>query len=802
MLQDLRYAIRMLLKSPGFTAVAVLTLALGIGANTAIFSVLDGLFVRFLPSPNPGRLVTIETVHPGGTDGIGGDNWEDWKAQNNVFDHMAYTHWTQDTLAAANFPGIGEAGRITGAMVSADFFPLFETRPLFGRWFSPDEYEWGRHPVVMLSYQLWRSRFGARPEVIGQSVMLSSHSYTVVGVMPPTFHFNEGYLCEYWIPFTFNSYGRRVVQFSGYASLKPGVSIELAQARLNELTKRMQKAYPETKSDWTPKLSLLRNKLFQEGRPMLLLFLVAVGVVLLIACANVANLLLARATARSREITVRRALGAGSGAVTRLLLTESLLLAITAALVGLLFAVWGIDILAAMTPAWLSLKSIVYIDQNVLAFTVGLSLLTGVLTGALPAFQASRTDINQTLKQSGPAAGAGIGHVRSLSVMVVSEVALSAALLVAAGLLSKSFVRLLQVNLGYRTEGILMVRLQLPIARYPVYSQAVSDFYDRLTQRVGSLPGAISAGAVDAIPMGGQLIGTLFAMEGRPLPPSESRENLAQIREATPSYFSTLAIPLRRGRYFSEQDRKGTEPVVVVNESFRQKFFPNEDPVGKRTRPLFLKEWLTIIGVVGDVRHSGVDIPEGPAVYLPQAQHPSNHMFLAVRTAGPPASLAGTVRREISALDSGLVPLQVRTMKDAVSESLAMPRQILILVGFFACVALFLAALGLAGVMWYSVSRRTHEIGVRMALGARQSDMLGLVLWRGLRLTLFGLGVGLALAFGVTRLLASLLFGVTPRDPLVFVAVPLVLAAVALLATYLPARRAMKVDPMGALRYE
>jgi putative ABC transport system permease protein len=796
---DLRHAVRVLGRSPGLALVVVLTLALGIGANTAIFSVAEALVVRLLPIPGAERVVALDAIHDGQPGGVGPDDFTDWQRQNTVFERMAYSGFTQAVLAGQSLPGAGEPERVTGATVSDGFFPLLGVRPALGRWFLPGDQEAGRGQVVILSHELWR-RFAGRADIVGRSLTLGDRSYTVVGVMPDGFRFNEGYPCEYWIPVGHEASGRNVHQYSAYARLRPGVSVASAQDEMSAIARRLDRMYPETNTGWGVVVTPLRDELLGDMRPAILILFAAVGLVLLIACANVASLLMARATARGREITVRRALGASRVAIARLLLTESLLLALAAAALGLILAVWGTQLARAAAPAWLDLRSIVYVDRNVLAFTVALSVLTGLLTGLAPALLGSHADLSAQLRQGTAGAGTGVRHSRTLGALVVTEVALATVLLLAAGLLVRSFVRLLDVNLGFGARDVLVVRLQLPEARYPTANQR-AEFYRQLVERVRGLPGVVAAGAVDAIPLGGQYSGGPIEIEGRPAPRDRSLQQAAY-REATPDYFRTLGIPLLAGRQLSDRDRDQSERVAVVNETLARRYFGGGRAIGRRIRPSGDTAWSTIVGVVGDVRHSAPERAEGAALYLPHAQAPAPHMFLAVRTSVPTASLAGPVRGAIRTLDPALAPLQVRTMEQAVAAALAPRREILMLIGFFAAVALGLAALGLAGVMWYGVTQRTREIGIRLALGARRSDVLRLVLRRGLALTIAGLAIGLAAALATTRLLSSLLFGTGARDPVVFVVVPVVLAAVAVAADYVPARRAATVDPMVALRAE
>jgi putative ABC transport system permease protein len=795
---DLRHAVRALGRSPGVVLVVVLTLGLGIGANTAIFSVANALLLRLLPVPAVDQVVALDAMHDGEPGGVGPDDFDDWQTSATVFQRMAYTGFAQAVLTGQGFPGFAEPERLTGATVSAGFFELLGVRPALGRWFLPDEQEPARSDVVILSDELWRHRFGAREDIVGRTLELDGSGYAVVGVMPAGFRFNEGRPVQYWVPVAQEASGRGVHQYSAYARLKPGVTLASARLQMHAIAERLQRLYPATNAGWDVAVTPLRDELLGGLRPAILIFFAAVGVVLLIACVNVASLLLARSVARRRELTVRRALGASRLAIAGLLLAESLLLAVVAAVVGLVLAVWGVRLAATLAPAWLDLGSIAYVDDHVLGFATALALLTGLLTGLVPAWQASRAELSEQLRQTG-AAGRGVRHSRTLAGLVVAEVALATVLLVSVGLLLRSFVRVLDVDLGFRDRNVLTVRLQLPVDRYPGDAEWAA-FYQRLLRRVRSLPGVVSAGAVDAIPLGGRYSGGPIDIQGR-APPREPSLQQAAYREATPGYFRTLGIPLLAGRLLEDRDRAGSDRVVLVNQALARRYFPT-GALGGRVRPAGDTIWCTVVGVVGDVRHDSPERAEGPALYFPQAQMPASHMFLAVHTSVPAASLGAAVRGEIRALDPALVPLQVRTMAQAVSSALGPRREILALMAFFAAVALGLAALGLGGVMWYGVTQRTREIGVRLALGAEPGHVLLLVVRRGLGLTLAGLALGLIAALAFSRLLASLLYGVGARDAIVFVAAPVVIAAAALVANYMPARRAAAVDPVVALRSE
>jgi putative ABC transport system permease protein len=799
LIQDLRHALRAIAKSPVITVVAVLTLALGIGATTAIFSITDALLRRLLPFPHTERLVVLDAMHDGRSGGVGPADFSDWRAESTAFQEMAYTGFTQALLAPAGRSGFAEPVRVTGAVVSDGFFPLWQVKPALGRWLQPGDQETGTQ-VVILSHELWRSALGGRADIAGSTIDLDGRSYTVVGVMPASFRFNEGYVAQYWVPVGHEASGRAVHQYSAYARLRPGVALASARVQMDGIAERLAHAYPETNTGWSVAMTPLRDEFLGDLRPAIVLLLTAAGVVLLIACANVASLLVARATGRSQELIVRQAIGASRLAIARLLVGESLLLALTAAVLGLVLAVGGVKIAASFAPAWLDLASIAQVDRSVFAFTTGLALAVGVATGLVPALLASGARLSEQLKQGTLRAGTGVRHSRTLAALVAAEFALATVLVIAAGLLLRSFVRVLDVPLGFRAEHVLTVRLQLPATRYPDGEQRAA-FYRDLLERVRGLPRVISAGAVDAIPLGGQYSGGPIEIAGQSAPPDRSLLQAAY-REATPDYFETLGIALLQGRAFTGEDREGSEPVAVVNRQLARQFFPRGNVVGKRIRLAGDTAWSTIVGVVGDVRHSAIEQAEGAAVYFPHAQVPASHMFLAVRTSVPALGLAPLVQAAIRTLDPRLVPLQVRTMQQAVSEATGSRRHLLILIGVLGAVALGLAALGLGGVMWYQVAQRTREIGVRVALGAQRTEVVALVLRRGLALAFVGLGVGLAAALGLTRALASQLYGVGVRDPLVFLTVPLLLTAVGVVAELAPARRAASVDPLVALQAE
>jgi len=793
---DVRHASRLLSRSPGFSVVAVLTLALGIGANTALFSLVEGLYLRFLPFPHAERLVMIQSVHGSSGDaGVGSDNFAEWQARNTVFENIALAAFAQGNFSGRDF---GEPERITGAAVSAEFFPLLGVQTQLGRWSWPEEQKPGHDNVLVLSHALWQRRFGGRPDIIGRSVVLDSRVCTIVGVMPAAFRFNEAHRSEYWVPLVRQDSGRAIHMYRAYARLKPGVMVAQAQAQMSAIARQQELNYQENVG-WTVRVVAIRAMLLQVGP--LAIFFAVVAVVLLIACANVANLLLARAAGRGRETGVRLALGATRFRVIRLQLTESLLIAAAGTACGMLLAFWMIDYFAAVAPDWLELRSVVVMDGGVFFFCAAVAVMAGLLTGIAPALQSSRTDIGACMKDNGGgSAGMRVSH--SLNILVVCQIALCTVLLVAAGLLARSFLRLLRVDPGVRTGDVISFRMELPAAKYPRDEQ-IAGFYRDLVERVGRLPGVVSAGAADAIPLGGAESSGNIEIEGVPRP-RDWTEMSAAWREVTPGYFTSIGIPLLRGRDFSAADRPGSLPVIIVNEKLVRAWFNGRDPIGSRIRLGWgnTSPWQTIVGVVGNVHHHAMDMPPEAETYTPHAQSPSSWMFLVVRTAVPPASIVSAVRRQIGALDRDLAVSDVQTMSEAVSESLGLQRQMATVVSVSGVMALFMAALGLGGVMWRRVAQRTREIGIRTALGADRGDIVRMVVVRGSVLTMAGLVLGLSGAFVAAKGLSSILFGVSAHDPAVFAGVAALLLTVSLATSYGPARRAARVDPLVALRHE
>ena len=798
LLQDLRYATRRLLKSPGFASVAVGALALGIGANTAIFSVVNSVLLRPLPYPAPEQLVQLWESRPQQNMPrveIAPHEFLAWADQCRSFQRLAATD-----VAEYNLTGRGEPERVTGALVTAGYFPLLGVAPAQGRAFLEEEDRPGASNVVVLGHELWQNRFNSDPSVVGQTVSLDGVACAVVGVLPRGFRLPGGAALARPIAFSSEDRAQPGSHFLNvFGRLKDGVTLAQAEAEMAAVAARVEQSLGGTNVGHRVAVVSLHEQVAGGARTSLLVLLGAVALVLLIACANVANLLLARAAARRREVAVRAALGASRWRIVRQLLAESLLLSGLGGAVGLLLAVWGVDLLVGLDPTGVQRAGEVKLDWRVLAFTFGLSLLTGLLFGLAPALQASKTDFVESLKEGGRS-GQGLARSRLRGALVVAEVALTLVLLVGAGLLLKSFGRLLAVDPGIDPHNVLTMDVALPPAKY-AEPQRITAFYERLLQEAAALPGVRAAGAVSVLPLAGDDSSNFVRIEGRaPLPPGQALR--AGRRNVSADYFRAIGIPLKRGRAFTPADTAEAQRVLVINEAMARSFFAGEDPVGKRVRTGDKSPWVEVVGVVGDVRHRGLDVDTRPEMFFPQLQTPSRQMTLVVRAAGDPEALAAPLRERVRAIDPDQPVGNVKTMEAWLSESVASRRFSAAVLGVFAAVAAGLAALGLYGVVSYSVAQRTHEIGLRVALGARPRDVLRLVIGQGMSLTLIGVAVGVAAALALTRVMSGLLFGVGATDAGVFVTVPLLLAAVAMLACYVPARRATKVDPMVALRYE
>jgi putative ABC transport system permease protein len=794
LLQDMRYGARMLLMNPGFTVVAVITLALGIGANTAIFSVVNAVLLRQLPFQDPDRLVYIwYNIRQGRPEGASLPDFADWRGQSRSFESM--TAFTGKTF---NLTGVGEAERLDGLAVTADFFPLLSIRPAIGRGFLPEEDCPGAPGVVILSNGLWRRRFGSNPDVIGRAITLNGQDHIVVGITAPDLHLPPE---DLWVPLAMDpGQARRRNNFLGVLGrLKPGVSLDQAQAEMNVISARLDQQRSGTNSGWRAELVPFREIFVGNSRGMLLVSLAAAGFVLLIACANVASLLLSRGAAREREIAIRAAIGAGRGRLVRQLLTESMLLALLGGAVGMMVALLGIDAFVALGARIITPSGEIGVDARVLGFTVLLSMLTCALFGLVPALQISRFNLNEALKQGGGAWTMSRGR-RLRPALVVAEVALSLFLLIGAGLMIKSLYRLVNLDAGFNRENLLTAQLALPQATYGS-DQQVAAFYQRLIEGVRGVPGVVSATAVSPLPLSGTGSFLAFVIAGRPSTARDATGE-ASVLSVGDRYIETMGVPLLLGRPLTEQDSQGGPKAALINQTCSRRYFRDQNPIGRQVTFDGLDNpsarWITIVGVVADVKqHYAMETEVFPAIYIPRAL-PS--MTIVARARENPLSLVSALRSEVKKLDRDIPVYNIRTMDQALGSTLELNRFTMFLVSIFAAVALALAAVGLYGVMSYAVSQRAREIGIRMALGARRGDVMMMVIGQGIRLAGAGILIGLGGALALTRLMETLVFGVSATDPLTYVTIVSLLTLVALLACWIPARRATRVDPMVVLR--
>ncbi|HSP94458.1 MAG TPA: ABC transporter permease [Thermoanaerobaculia bacterium] len=803
---DLRYGFRALGKNPGFAAAAITALALGIGATAAIFSVVNAVLLKPFPYQDPDRLAVIlhRRINP-----VAPANFLDWRREATAFERMgAADNWVP------NLTGGAQPESVQAVRVTSDILPMLGVRPLYGRVFLPEEEEPGKEHEVVLSHRLWQRRYAGDPKIVGQSIVLNGEPHMVVGVMPKGFDFPPFWATgtELWAP---NVLAPRAANREGqslrvFGRLKQGVPLASARAEIGTITARLEKQFPGSNRDVT--VNSLTETVVGNVRPALLVLLAAVAFVLLISCANVAHMLLARAAARQREVAVRAALGASRSRMIRQFLTESLVLALFGGAGGTLLALWGTNLLVSLGPAHLPRIETVALDARVLAFTLGVSLLTGIAFGLAPALKASRRDLTESLREGDRGATEGSQRSRLRGVLIASEFALALVLLVGAGLMIRSFVALESIDPGFDPRRVLTLAVSVA-GSAEAEPQNRTVFYRQALQRIGALPGVVSASAINHLPLAGDIWGWSFSIEGRPIPaPGESPD--AAYRVVLPGYFATMEIPMLRGRDIAESDDLRAPGAVVINEWLAKRHWPGEDPIGKRItfddqdkNPY----WLTVVGVVKNtVRDEWAAAAQGE-IYLAYLQHhryreaPSSqyaYLTFVVRTTADPAALAPAVRRAVWSIDPSVTISQVQTMEQVVAQANARPRFYLLLLATFAGVALILAAVGIYGVISYSVSRRRHEIGLRMALGAGQRDVLRLVVRQGMRIALAGAGAGLAGALLLTRLMSTLLYGVGSNDPVTFVLVTLTLTAVALVASYIPARRATRIDPLVALRHE
>ena len=816
--QDVRYGIRMLLKNPGITFVVVLALALSIGANTAIFSVVNAVLLRPLPFHEADQLVFLnETSKVMDEISISYPNFTDWRNQNTVFEKIGVYN-----RSSYNLTGVGEAERIVTGQVSADLFSALQVNAALGRVFTNEEDQPGGTPVVVLSYGLWQRRFGGQASILNQSLTLNNKSYQVIGVMPQGYAFPSR--VEMWVPVgqlsdqpSWQQRGNHPGLY-GVARLKPGVTLDEAKAEMDKIGANLEKQYNDSNAGNGVGVRPLLEIFVSDVRRALWVLFAAVGFVLLIACANIANLLLARSTSRQKEMAIRAAMGAGRWRIARQLLTESVLLSLVGGTLGLLLARWGIDLILYISPDSIPRAREIGINWQILAFTVGLSFLTGILFGLVPALQASTVDVHETLKET----GRGITRKHWLrSSLVVVEVASTLVLLIGAGLLIRSFYRLQQVNPGFSYEHLTSFSVALPQKKYTTAEQR-ADFYQRLLENIRSVPGVQATAAASGLPLGNDGWQTSFVVEGQPLPP-RNQTPLMEACLVTPDYFRAMNIPLLRGRYFTERDDRSNLAgrdlsklnenqreiaalnSIIIDQEFARRYWPEEDPVGKRIK-LGTEEdapALTILGVVGRVKMEGLNQDSNRVQgYFPFQQVPNGGMTVIIKGASDPNQLIGAVRQQVKAIDPDQPIYSIRTMDEIRADSVAPERLNLTLLSIFALIALVLAIVGIYGVMSYSVTQRTHEIGIRMAIGAQSRDVFGMILRQGMTLALIGIGIGLLGALALTRLMTTMLFGVEPTDPVTFAVIAALLTAVALLACYLPGRRAMRVDPVVSLRYE
>ena len=812
--QDLRFGIRMLAKNRAFTAIAVIALALGIGANTAIFSVVNAVLLRPLPYGDPQQLVMVWQTSQEAQKKLGIErltvtyaDFYDWREQSTVFDSMAALD-----SGRLIFTGRGEPERLSGVAVTPNILSLLRVKPIIGRDFRPEEESDSAEPVVILSHGLWQRRFGGDEKIIGQTITLNDTSFTVVGVLPQDFRFTEssnlpGFFrgeagADVWLPLTLNEArrgNRNNHNLAVVARLKSGVAPEQAQVEMQTIAGRIAQSFSSNPEDFGAEVVPLREQIAGRIRPALLVLLGAVAFVLLIACANVASLLLARAAARRRELAVRSALGASRFRLIRQLLIESLLLALTSGLLGVLLALWGVDVLISLSPDSILHAGEVEINTRVLGFTLLVSIATGIGFGLVPALVSSKPDINESLKESGRTVTDP--RRRAHSLLVVAEIALAMVLLVGAGLLTKSFSQLIRVDPGFNPENIVSVEISLPFRRYREAEKRV-QFFREVIDRIKTLPDVEAVGSNYALPLGGADPSSSFAIEGRPWPEGEWQS--ANFGTISPDYFRVMEIPLLRGRHFTDQDGSDSQQVAIIDQEMARRYFPGEDPLGKRIQ-IGSREWSTIVGLVGTLRHTSLEDEPRPYIYVPYAQRPFYWSLtnIAIRSkTSDVSSLVASVRQDVKAIDRDQPVSNVKAMEETYGRAVAPRRFSMLLLGVFAGLALLLAVIGLYSMISYSVTQRVHEIGVRMALGARSRDILFMVTKEGLKLGIVGVAIGLGASFALTRWMEGLLFGVSATDPTIFSAIAFLLAGVALLACYIPARRASRVDPMVALRYE
>lgn len=798
LIRDIRYGVRSLVKRPGFTAIALIALALGIGANTAIFTLVNAVLLKPLPFAEPDRLVWMFGNIRNGSNraSVAPLDYLDYRQQNSSFEQFA----AQVSFPAGiNLTGNGEPERLKAGAVTGNYFQALGVQAALGRTFLLENEKPGNDQVTVISNALWQKRFAGDPGIVKKTITLDGKPFQVLGVMPPTFSLPQS--AEIWVPLNFDSSPgmkqRKAHFLRPIGKLKAGVTLAQAQADLDVVAQRLEQQYPDTNKGWNLRLVSLREQLVGNTRPTLFILFGAVGFVLLIACANVANLLLVRAAGRQKEIALRTALGAGRFRIIRQMITESVLLALVGGAAGALLAMWGVELLVSMSAGSIPSTAHVKIDATVLGFTLLISLLTGVLFGLAPALRTMKVNLIDSLKEGGRGGSEGARRNRTRSALVVMECAVAVVLLIGAGLLIRSLIRLQNVSPGFEAQNVLTMRIELPRDKYDG-PEKPANFFAEFENRLAGLPGVESVGLVSELPLSGQPNDMPYTVEGRP-PTSPNQSYDDDFRRVNRHYFEALKIPFLRGRNFTDQEVRQGAKVLIISELLARQTFPDEEPIGKRLVMSFGNQAFEIIGIVGDIRHRELESEPRAAMYMPVYERAMN---VVVRTKGEPGALSAAVRKEVQGLDPDQPVADLKTMEQWLDTAVAAPRYRTGLIALFALVALILASTGIYGVMSYSVTQRTHEIGVRMALGARRFDVLQLVVRQGMGLVIAGVVIGLLTAIGVTRLMSSLLFGVTAKDPLTFVAVAAVLTIVAFIACYLPARRATKVDPLEALRYE
>ena len=801
MWSDLRFAARGLRKAPGFAAMAIACIALCVGVTTTIFSAVNAVLIRPLPYNDADRLVAVysQNIERGYRETISYLDYVSYRDDNHTLSGLGIWTWVTKTISQ------GETERVLGASVSANLFPILGIRPLLGRNFLPEEERKGRDDVVLISYGLWRRRFGGDTSVVGKMISMDGRPHLLAGVMPPNFNFPDR--GNFWMPFAFDGPVREGRGDRGYngaiGRLKPGVTFEQALADFAALSTRLAHDFPNESTGWSAELRTMRDDLTGDLRRPLLVFLAAVGLVLLIGCANVANLMLARGTSRYREMAVRTALGAERGRLIRQLLTESMLIAVVGGAIGALFGVWAVRLFRFAFPNEVPFYFSFAADPRALAFAAGVTMLTGILFGAMPALRATQVDINSALRDGGRSGASG-ARTRIRGALVIGEVAISLVLMVGAMLLIRSYQAYTNTNLGFNESGVITARVRLPEFRYDEHSKRTA-FFEQLEARLRSLPGVTVVGSSDGIPFSGWDVQTELNVFGRPRP-LPNQEIVTHFQFVYPDFFKAMEIPVVRGRMLTELDRDSLAPTAVINQTFAERAFPGEDPIGKRVNLGGVssdRSWITIVGVVRDFRHYRLPQPMGPAIYSHYATVAGRSQTLVVRTAAAdPYTLVPMMRAAVRELDPQIALFDVKTLSDVVSQSLWRPRLQGQVLGIFAALALLLATVGIYGVISYTVAQRTREIGVRVALGAQRRNVMALVLGQGVRLALAGIVLGLAGAFALTRTLSSLLYVVSATDALTYATVPLILAGIAVVATYLPALRATRVDPLTAIRAE